>query len=88
MGTKIRFSTAFHPQTSGQVERVNHVLEDMLRACVILFGMKWEDCLPFAEFSYNNSYQAKLRLRSFMAGSAVPRSIGQRQVRVRFLGMT
>ena len=58
MGTKIHFSTAFHPQTSGQVERVNQILEDMLRACVISFGMKWEDCLPFAEFSYNNSFQA------------------------------
>ena len=58
MGTKIRFGTAFHPQTSGQVERVNQVLEDMLRVCVISFGMKWEDCPPFAEFSYNNSYQA------------------------------
>ena len=58
MGTNIRFNTAFHPQTSGQVERVNHILEDMLRACVISFGMKWEDCLPYAEFSYNNSFQA------------------------------
>src|SRR4051812_20319252 len=57
MGTNIRFSTAFLPQTSGQVERVNQILEDMLRACVISFGMKWEDCLPYAEFSYNNSFQ-------------------------------
>ena len=56
MGMKIRFNTTFHPQTSGQVERVNQVLEDMLRACVISFGMKWEECLPFAEFSYINSY--------------------------------
>ena len=37
---------------------MNQILEDMLRACVISFGMKWEDCLPFAEFSYNNSFQA------------------------------
>ena len=58
MGTNIRFSIAFHPQTSGQVERVNQILEDLLRACVISFGMKWEDCLPYAEFSYNNSFQA------------------------------
>ena len=58
MGTNIRFSTTFHPQTSGQVERGNQILEDMLRACVISFGMKWEDCLPYAEFSYNNSFQA------------------------------
>ena len=58
MGTNIRFSTDFHPQTSGQVEQVNQILEDMLRACVISFGMKWEDCLPYAEFLYNNSFQA------------------------------
>ena len=56
LGTKIVFSTAYHPQTSGQVERVNQILEDMLRACVISFGMKWEECLPYAEFSYNNCF--------------------------------
>ena len=38
--------------------QTNQILEDMLRACVISFGMKWEDCLPYAEFSYNNSFQA------------------------------
>src|SRR3954466_11254543 len=60
MGTRLSFSTAFHPQSSGQVERVNRILEDMLRASVISFGMDWEKCLPFAEFAYNNSYQASL----------------------------
>ena len=67
MGTNLLFSTAYHPQTSGQVERVNQILEDMLRACVISFGMKWEECLPFAEFSYNNSYQASLGMAPFEA---------------------
>src|SRR3954466_12276927 len=57
IGTTVVFSTAYHPQTSGQVERVNQILKNMLRACVISFGMKWEDCLPYAEFSYNKRYQ-------------------------------
>ena len=48
MGTRLSFSTAFHPQSS-EVERVNQILEDMLRASVISFGMEWEKCLPFAE---------------------------------------
>ena len=91
MGTNIRFSTAFHPQTSGQVERVNQILEDMLRACVISFGMKWEDCLPYVEFSYNNSYQAssgKVPFEILYAESVVLLSIGQRLVNTNFLAMT
>jgi hypothetical protein len=39
----------------------------MLRACVLDNGVKWEDCLPFAEFSYNNSYQASLQMAPFEA---------------------
>ena len=65
MGTKLSFSTAFHPQTGGQTERVNQILEDMLRACVLAYGAKWEDCLPFAKFSYNNSYQSSLQMAPF-----------------------
>src|SRR4051812_36444960 len=65
MGTHLSFSTAFHPQSSGQVERVNQILEDMLRACVISFGKNWEKSLPFAEFSYNNSFQSSLNMAPF-----------------------
>jgi transposase InsO family protein len=67
LGTNLSFSTAFHLQIGGQTERVNQILEDMLRACVLSYGAKWEDCLPFAEFSYNNSYQASLQMAPFEA---------------------
>jgi hypothetical protein len=46
---------------------VNQILEDMLRSCVLSYGAKWKDCLPFAEFSYNNSYQASLQMAPFEA---------------------
>jgi hypothetical protein len=65
MGTHVSFSTAYHPKTGGQTERVNQILEDMLRACVISFGKNWEKCLPFAEFSYNNSFQSSLGMAPF-----------------------
>jgi hypothetical protein len=57
MDTKLSFSSAYHPQTDGQTERTNQVLEDMLRACALQHGGSWDKSLPYAEFSYNNSYQ-------------------------------
>ena len=67
MGTRLEFSTAFHPQTDGQTERVNQILEDMLRACALDYGSSWDDNLPYAEFSYNNSYQTSLKMAPFEA---------------------
>jgi hypothetical protein len=61
------YSSAYHPQTSGQTERVNQILEDMLRACVLEFPQKWDECLPLAEFSYNNSYQESIKMAPFEA---------------------
>jgi hypothetical protein len=55
LGTKLNFSTAYHPQTYGQTERINQILEDMLRACALQYGTSWDKSLPYAEFSYNNS---------------------------------
>ena len=42
-------------------------MEDMLRACVLIYGKDWEQSLPYAEFSYNNSYQASLGMSPFEA---------------------
>jgi hypothetical protein len=39
----------------------------MLRACVLQYDKNWEKCLPLAEFSYNNSYQASLKMAPFEA---------------------
>jgi hypothetical protein len=58
---------AYHPQTDGQTERVNQIVEDMLRECVLTYGKDWEQSLPYAEFSYNNGYQASLGMSPFEA---------------------
>jgi hypothetical protein len=57
LDTKLLHSSAYHPQTSGQTERVNQILEDMLRAYALEFPQKWDECLPLAEFSYNNNHK-------------------------------
>jgi hypothetical protein len=67
LGTKLIHSSAYHPQTSGQTERVNQILEDMLQACVLAFSEKWDKCLPLFEFSYNNSYQESILMAPFEA---------------------
>ena len=67
LGTKVKLSTAFHPQTDGQAERTIQTLEDMLRACVIDFQGSWDEHLPLIEFAYNNSYHASIEMAPFEA---------------------
>src|SRR6187551_1451454 len=67
LDTKLHFSSAYHPQTDGQTERTNQILEDMLRACALQYGVSWEKSLCYAEFSYNNSYQKSLQMSPFEA---------------------
>jgi hypothetical protein len=67
LGTHLKFSSAYHPQTYGQTERTNQILEDMLRACALQDKMGWDKRLPYVEFSYNNSYQANLKMSPFEA---------------------
>jgi hypothetical protein len=65
LDTQLHFSSVYHPQTDGQTERVNKILEDMLRACALQYGRSWDKSLPYAEFSYNNSYQERLKTAPF-----------------------
>ncbi|GKA53148.1 nucleic acid-binding, OB-fold protein [Tanacetum coccineum] len=51
LGMRLDISTAYHPQTDGQSERIIQTLEDMLRACVIDFGGSWDVHLPLAAFA-------------------------------------
>ncbi|KAE8715038.1 Zinc ion binding, putative isoform 1 [Hibiscus syriacus] len=67
LGTRLDYSTSFHPQTDGQSERVIQILEDMLRGCVIDFHGSWENFLPLVEFAYNNSYQISIRMAPYEA---------------------
>jgi len=50
-----RMSTAFHPQTDGQTERLNQTIEAYLRAFISREQNNWASLLPMAEFSYNNT---------------------------------
>ncbi|GFY96673.1 hypothetical protein Acr_11g0009790 [Actinidia rufa] len=66
-GTKLNFSTAFHPQTDEQSERTIQTLEDMLRFCVLNFQENWEAHLPLVEFAYNNSFHASIGMAPYKA---------------------
>nr|GFA96686.1 putative reverse transcriptase domain-containing protein [Tanacetum cinerariifolium] len=46
LGTQLDLSTAYHPETDGQSERTIQTIKDMLRACVIDFGSRWDKHLP------------------------------------------
>nr|GEY11564.1 putative reverse transcriptase domain-containing protein [Tanacetum cinerariifolium] len=67
MGNRLDMSTAYHLKTDGQSKRTIQTLEYMLRSCVIDFGNGWERHLPLVEFSYNNSYNASIKVAPFEA---------------------
>jgi hypothetical protein len=67
MDTKLNFSLAYHARTDGHTERTNQILEDMLRAYALKYGKSWDKTVPYAEFSYNNSYQASFEMALYEA---------------------
>jgi hypothetical protein len=60
-------STSYHPQSDGQMERVNQVLEQYLRIFCDYQQDDWFELLPLAEFSYNNAQHASTLMSPFFA---------------------
>jgi len=67
LGSKLRLSSAYDPQTDGQLERTIQSLEDLLRICVLEQGGTWDSHLPLIEFTYNNSYRSSIGMAPFEA---------------------
>ncbi|XP_040367404.1 uncharacterized protein LOC121050659 [Rosa chinensis] len=65
-GGLVIYSDASH-QGLGCTERVNQVMEDMLRACVMDLKGSWADHLPLVEFAYNNSYHSSIGMAPYEA---------------------
>lgn len=63
LGISIAASTAYHPQSDGQTERVNQEVEQFLRLYVNHLQDDWEEWLPIAEFAYNNRIHSSSTLR-------------------------
>jgi len=71
LGIKPRLSTAFHPQTDGQTERMNQTVEQYLRIYCNYQQDNWYELLPVAEFAYNNSHQPTIGCSPFYANYGV-----------------
>lgn len=67
LGIRPRMSTAFHPQTDGQTERVNQTIEAFLRPFLNAEQDDWADLLPLAEYAYNNSTTTATGMSPFYA---------------------
>ena len=65
LGTKLNFSTIYHPQTDGQSEITIQTLEDMLRTCTLDFGGSWVQYMALVEFAYNNSYHSSIQMTPY-----------------------
>ncbi|MCO5593073.1 hypothetical protein L7F22_047079 [Adiantum nelumboides] len=66
-GTNLLFNSAYHLQTDGQIERVNQILEQMLRHYIQQRLASWEEYLPLVEFAYNNASHSVIGMRPFQA---------------------
>jgi transposase InsO family protein len=65
LNINLNFSTSYDPQTDGQTERTNQIVEDMLYMYVRTKPNKWKHYLHLVEFAYNNGYQTSSKLTLF-----------------------
>ena len=62
LGIQTKLSTAYHPQTDGQTERINQKLEQYLRVFIDYRQEQWPDWLGMAEFTYNNKIHTATKI--------------------------
>ena len=67
IGTRLRMSTAYHPETDGQTERTNQIMEQYLRHYVSFRQDNWVTLLPMAQLAYNNNESSTTELLPFFA---------------------
>lgn len=65
LGTRLKMSTAFHPQTDGQSESTNRIVQQVLRVLVNERNIDWDECLPAAEFAINNAVHTSTQMTPF-----------------------
>ena len=59
---KLKFSTAYHPQTAGQTEVVNRTIGNLLRSLIQDYQSNWDELLPIIKFAYNFSTNRSTKL--------------------------
>ncbi|KAK4701806.1 putative transposase, partial [Phenoliferia sp. Uapishka_3] len=64
---KSNLSTAFHPQSDGQTERVNQTIEQIIRFYTNYLQDDWDDLLPIAQFAYNDAAHSSTHTSPFVA---------------------